>query len=189
MAGGPNLDEARARRYAENSLTHFHWLVGEGLRYKNSYIAEHIVEPMTDDCLIRSGSEETWPFSPQAKPCPRGHTPEFMGMGAGCYLMDVLTRRVEQRISHTCRISEATWDCGPSTPDPVSPSAMKRTLPSLPPAPSPPTSALRPQALTANTMSSASIRKPSIRAIPQPRRNRETQFHFGGDQMTRTAAA
>ena len=96
MAGGPNVDEARARRYAENSLAHFHWLLEQGVRYKYSFIPERIVEPMTDDCLIWSGSEEAWPFSQQAKPCPRGHTPEFMGMGAGRYLMDVLTERVEQ---------------------------------------------------------------------------------------------
>ena len=96
MAGGPNVDEARARRYAENSLAHFHWLLEQGVRYKYSFIPERIVEPMTDDCLIWSGSEEAWPFSQQAKPCPRGHTPEFMGMGAGRYLMDVLAERVEQ---------------------------------------------------------------------------------------------
>jgi 3-oxo-5alpha-steroid 4-dehydrogenase len=96
MAGGPDADEARVRRYAENSLAHFEWLVAQGLRYKNSYIAERIIEPVTDDCLIWSGSEEAWPFAEKAKPCPRGHTPQFIGMGAGRYLMDVLAARVAE---------------------------------------------------------------------------------------------
>lgn len=96
MAGGPDADEARVRRYAENSLAHFDWLVAQGLKYKNSYIAERIVEPMTDDCLIWSGSEEAWPFVEKAKPCPRGHTPQFNGMGAGRYVMDVLAARVAE---------------------------------------------------------------------------------------------
>src|SRR3546814_12237863 len=29
-----------------------------------------------------------------AKPCPRGHTPQWMGLGGGKYLMDVLAKRV-----------------------------------------------------------------------------------------------
>lgn len=95
--GGPNADAARCRAYAENSLAHFEWLVAQGVNYKNSFIPERIVEPMTDDCLIWSGSEEAWPFVEKAKPCPRGHTPQFMGMGAGRMLMDVLAARVAGR--------------------------------------------------------------------------------------------
>jgi succinate dehydrogenase/fumarate reductase flavoprotein subunit len=94
LAGGPNADEAKVRLYADNSLRHFDWLVGQGVQYKNSFIPQRIVEPTTDDCLIWSGSEEAWPFVEQARPCPRGHTPQFMGMGGGRYLMDVLTQRV-----------------------------------------------------------------------------------------------
>jgi len=96
MAGGPNADEAKVRLYAENSLAHFDWMQAQGVVYKNSYIAEKIVEPHTDDCLIWSGSEEAWPFSEGAKPCPRGHTPQFMGAGAGRYIMDKLTERVNE---------------------------------------------------------------------------------------------
>ncbi len=65
-----------------------------GIAYKNSFVPQRIVEPMTDDCLIWSSSEEAWPFREKAKPCPRGHTPQFMGMGAGRYIMDVLAARV-----------------------------------------------------------------------------------------------
>jgi succinate dehydrogenase/fumarate reductase flavoprotein subunit len=94
MAGGPNADQERVRAYAEGSLGHFEWLVAQGVRFKNSFIAQRIVEPSTDDCLIWSGSEEAWPFVEQAKPCPRGHVPQWMGMGGGKYLMDRLAERV-----------------------------------------------------------------------------------------------
>jgi succinate dehydrogenase/fumarate reductase flavoprotein subunit len=96
MAGGPNADEAKVRLYADNSLSHYEWLVAQGVKYKNSFIKERIVEPTTDDCLIWSGSEEAWPFVEQARPCPRGHTPQWMGMGGGRYLMDVFTQRVNE---------------------------------------------------------------------------------------------
>ncbi len=94
MAGGPNADTAKARLYAEGSLAHFHWLCSQGVKYKSSYIPEKIVEPTTDDCLIWSGSEAAWPFAQEAKPCPRGHCPQFVGMGGGKYVMDVLAQRV-----------------------------------------------------------------------------------------------
>lgn len=94
MAGGPNADAAKVRLYADLSRAHFDWLLAQGVEYKNSFIPQRIVEPDTDDCLIWSGSEEAWPFCEQAKPCPRGHTPKFMGMGAGRYLMDKLAARV-----------------------------------------------------------------------------------------------
>lgn len=94
MAGGPDADAAKCRLYAEHGLAHFEWLVAQGVVYKNSFIPQRIVEPFTDDCLIWSGSEEAWPFRERAKPCPRGHTPQWMGLGGGKYLMDVLAARV-----------------------------------------------------------------------------------------------
>lgn len=97
MAGGPDADTAKARAYAEGSLKHFEWLIEQGLVYKNSYIPQRIVEPFTDDCLIWSGSEEAWPFCETAKPCPRGHTPQREGIGAGGrFMMDVFAARVAE---------------------------------------------------------------------------------------------
>lgn len=96
LAGGPNADADKVRSYADNSLAHFEWLQAQGVQYKNSFIPQRIVEPVTDDCLIWSGSEEAWPFVEQAKPCPRGHTPQWLGMGGGRYLMDVLAQRVAE---------------------------------------------------------------------------------------------
>jgi succinate dehydrogenase/fumarate reductase flavoprotein subunit len=95
MAGGPNADAERVRIYADRSLDHFHWLVSQGVEYKNSYIAERCIEPSTDDCLIWSGSEEAWPFVDAAAPAPRGHCPKFPGMGGGRYVMDVLAGRAQ----------------------------------------------------------------------------------------------
>ncbi|MGD9598386.1 MAG: FAD-dependent oxidoreductase [Steroidobacteraceae bacterium] len=91
---GPNADAAKVRLYADESLAHYHWLTAQGVEYKSSYIAERCVEPLTDDCLIWSGSEEAWPFAQRAKPAPRGHVPKFVGLGAGRYVMDVLAKRV-----------------------------------------------------------------------------------------------
>lgn len=97
MAGGPDADAAKVRLYADHSLAHFEWLVAQGLVYKNSFVPQRIVEPFTDDCLIWSGSEEAWPFCETAKPCPRGHTPQREGIGAGGrYLMDALAARVDE---------------------------------------------------------------------------------------------
>ena len=94
MAGGPDADEAKVRLYADSSCAHHDWLVEQGLVYKNTYLPERMMEPETDDCLIWSGSEEAWPFVANAKPCPRGHTPQFTGWGGGRMLMDVLAARV-----------------------------------------------------------------------------------------------
>ena len=96
MAGGPNVDAAKVRLYADNALANFEWLQTHGVEYKNSFIPERIVEPTTDDCLIWSGSEEAYPFVEKAKPCPRGHTPKWMGFGGGRYLMDKLTESVNR---------------------------------------------------------------------------------------------
>jgi succinate dehydrogenase/fumarate reductase flavoprotein subunit len=96
MASGENVDEAKARAYAQGSLSHFHWLCAQGVQYKNSYIPGKIVEPATDDCLIWSGSEAAWPFVNEARPCPRGHCPQFSGLGGGKHLMDALASRVRE---------------------------------------------------------------------------------------------
>ena len=96
MAGGPDADEAKVRLYVERSLEHFGWMVKQGIPFKNSYIPERILEPETDDCLVWSGSEDAWPFSAQAKPCPRGFMPQWPGGGTGRQMMDVLAARVTE---------------------------------------------------------------------------------------------
>ncbi|WP_152223427.1 FAD-dependent oxidoreductase [Pseudomonas sp. SCB32] len=107
LAGGPDADEAKARLYADNSLDHYHWLVAQGVPYKNTFLPQKMVEPATDDCLIWSGSEEAWPFAAEAKPCPRGHTPQWEGWGGGRLLMDILAARVVElgvEVSYDSRV-------------------------------------------------------------------------------------
>ncbi|QDX81673.1 flavoprotein [Denitratisoma sp. DHT3] len=95
MAGGPGADEARVRRYAENAVAHFHWLEAQGVPFKGTYLPGKWLEPMTDDTLVWSGSEAAWPFAQQAKPAPRGHAAQMVGMGAGRTIMERLTAKVE----------------------------------------------------------------------------------------------
>lgn len=96
MAGGPDADAAKVRLYVDRSLEHFGWMQQQGIPFKNSYIPERILEPETDDCLVWSGSEEAWPFSTHAKPCPRGFMPQWPGGGTGKQMMDVLATRVAE---------------------------------------------------------------------------------------------
>jgi len=96
MAGGPGVDEARVRLYAENAADHLEWLVKQGVPYKNSFLPGKWLEPTTDDTLVYSGSECAWPFSEKATPCPRGHAAQMDGWGAGKKLMDCLVSRAEE---------------------------------------------------------------------------------------------
>ncbi|MCK0508191.1 FAD-dependent oxidoreductase [Aromatoleum anaerobium] len=95
MAGGPGADEARVRVYAENAEAHFRWLQEQGVPYKGSYLPGKWLEPLTDDTLVWSGSEQAWPFSAAAKPAPRGHTAQHDGWSAGKVLMEKLCGRAE----------------------------------------------------------------------------------------------
>lgn len=96
LAGGPNVDEARVRLYAENALAHYEWLVAQGIPFKGTFHASRTVEPLTDDTLVWSGSEAAWPFCEQAKPAPRGHAAQKKGMGAGKIIMERLAERVAE---------------------------------------------------------------------------------------------
>jgi 3-oxo-5alpha-steroid 4-dehydrogenase len=96
MAGGPGADEARVRLYAENAVAHYHWLNGQGIPFKGTYLPGKWLEPTTDDTLIWSGSESAWPFAQQARPAPRGHAAQMEGWGAGKLIMEKLSARVMQ---------------------------------------------------------------------------------------------
>jgi 3-oxo-5alpha-steroid 4-dehydrogenase len=93
MAGGPDADEERVRLYAEGALGHFDWLEAQGVPYRRTHIPGKPVMPGTGDCLILSGSEEAWPFSETAKPCPRGHLPDAVGETGGFTLLEALSKR------------------------------------------------------------------------------------------------
>ncbi|MBP9713718.1 MAG: FAD-dependent oxidoreductase [Sterolibacterium sp.] len=101
MAGGPGADAERVRLYAENALSHYEWLVAQGVPFKGTFHPARTAEPLTDDTLVWSGSESAWPFCEHARPAPRGHAVQKKGMGAGKVAMQKLVERIvtEPRIS------------------------------------------------------------------------------------------
>ncbi|MDX2274558.1 MAG: FAD-dependent oxidoreductase [Hyphomonadaceae bacterium] len=93
MAGGPDADAAKVSLYAKESLAHYAWMKQQGVPYKGTYLPGKIIEPVTDDTLIWSGSEEAWPFYEKSKPAPRGHVVQWEGWGGGRKLVDILDAR------------------------------------------------------------------------------------------------
>lgn len=85
-ACGPGADEAKVRRYCDDSVAHYHWLVDHGVPFKAEFCPEPNREPVTDAALLYSGGEDTWPFRELATPAPRGHCPQFPDT-AGGFLM------------------------------------------------------------------------------------------------------
>jgi len=96
-AQGELADEEKIRSYCDNSVEHFDWLVSMGAKYKNSEYKERAIMAVTDDCLLYTGNEKSYPFREIAKPCPRGHNLEVEGDNGGPMLMGVLTENVEKR--------------------------------------------------------------------------------------------
>ncbi len=94
---GPTADEAKVRNYCENSLAHYQWMVDKGAVYKHSFHDRRAIIPMTDDGLLYSGNEKTWPYSEQATPCPRGHALEIEGDNGGPLLWKIISEQVQKR--------------------------------------------------------------------------------------------
>lgn len=105
MQHAPQGDETKIRAYAEGAAKHFDWLVEQGVPFKESFLDERVVEPMTDDCLIYSGNEKAWPEVDHCKPVPRGHAVQLEGMGAGAVLMQHLEQAALAAGAH------AYYDC------------------------------------------------------------------------------
>lgn len=95
-ACGPAPDEAKVRIFCDDSVAHFHWLVEQGVPFKESFYPEPSMEAPTDDCLVFTGGEDTHPFSELAKPAARGHKPRTEG-AAGAFLMQRLVAAVLAR--------------------------------------------------------------------------------------------
>ena len=70
---GEEPDEAKIARYCEGSVAHFEWVKEQGVPYKETYYPGISGEPPTDDGLVYSGAETTFPFCDIARPAPRGH--------------------------------------------------------------------------------------------------------------------
>lgn len=88
-ACGPGVDEAKTRRYCEDSVAHHDWLVDHGVEFSPEFHAEPDIQPPTDAGLVYTGGEDTWPFSVIARPAPRGHHAKFPNESGG-YLMERL---------------------------------------------------------------------------------------------------
>lgn len=82
-ATGPGTDEAKVSLYCDASVDHFQWLVDCGVPFKASFYERPCWEPPTDDGLVYSGGENTWPFVDIAPPAPRAHIPQMSGKQPG----------------------------------------------------------------------------------------------------------
>jgi succinate dehydrogenase/fumarate reductase flavoprotein subunit len=93
---GPGADEQKLRVYCERSVEHYHWITGQGVPFKPTFLPVEVgTDPYTDDGLSYTGSELAWPFREIARPAPRGHTAQQVGENAGQLMMDILLRNVE----------------------------------------------------------------------------------------------
>jgi 3-oxo-5alpha-steroid 4-dehydrogenase len=85
---GPEPDEARIRRYCEESAAHYDWLVELGVPFKAEFYPERMLAP-GEEGLTYSGNELVHPFRDEAVPAPRAHMPQKEGQ-AGAFLMQTL---------------------------------------------------------------------------------------------------
>ncbi len=91
-AGGPHPPLDKVRLYCEESVSHFDWLVAQGIPYARKF-TEAKGLPMGDESLYYSGTELAWPARELARPAPRGHVPGVPGMNGGRSLMRALLDR------------------------------------------------------------------------------------------------
>jgi 3-oxo-5alpha-steroid 4-dehydrogenase len=95
MTNTPEPDEAKIRLYCDESVSHFDWLVAQGVPFSDGYYALKTDEPPTTDCLFWSGNEKAWPISDAARPVPRGHVVEKESEG-GALLVQRLVAGAEK---------------------------------------------------------------------------------------------
>jgi succinate dehydrogenase/fumarate reductase flavoprotein subunit len=112
LAAGSQADPERVRLYCEGSLEHFEWFRSLGVEYKESFYADKVTHPLTDDCLLYTGNELAYPFADQAPPAPRGHKPAREGE-AGGYLMECVIRATHEAgaaVLNDCRAERLVQD-------------------------------------------------------------------------------
>jgi 3-oxo-5alpha-steroid 4-dehydrogenase len=115
MANTPAPEEEKIRRYCEDSVAHFNWLVAQGVPFNDGFYQKKHYEQPTDECLIWSGNEKAWPFSDQATPAPRGHKVEKIGSEGGGLVMKKLTARAQDigvRFTHDASVRNLVCDAG-----------------------------------------------------------------------------
>ncbi|MFI5781374.1 FAD-dependent oxidoreductase [Nocardia sp. NPDC051570] len=115
---GPGVDEAKIHDYCQGSVEHFHWLVAQGVPFKEEFWGEPGWEPPHDQGLMYSGGENAAPFNTIATPAPRGHLPQMQNKvigekGGGYMLMKPLTDTAESlgvRAEYDLRIQRLITD-------------------------------------------------------------------------------
>jgi succinate dehydrogenase/fumarate reductase flavoprotein subunit len=95
MANTPEPEEEKIRLYCDSSVSHFNWLLEQGVPFNDGFYKKKHYEQPTDECLIWSGNEKVWPISEKAKPAPRGHKVEKEGSEGGGLVMKKLTAQAE----------------------------------------------------------------------------------------------
>ena len=101
MANGPQASAEKTRRYCEESVEHFDWLVEQGIPFKDSEYPHRAMMALTDDCLLFTGSEKAWPFRDQIPPAPRGHNLYVEGDNGGPLFMKIMAESVAKRAIET----------------------------------------------------------------------------------------
>ncbi|MFI9509349.1 FAD-dependent oxidoreductase [Nocardia sp. NPDC052566] len=88
---GPGVDKAKIADYCRGSVEHYHWLVANGVPFREAFWGEPGWEPPHDEGLMYSGGENAAPFNQLAKPAPRGHVPRYadkrIGRKSGGYML------------------------------------------------------------------------------------------------------
>ncbi len=68
---GPQADPVKTRAYAEGGAAHLDWLMSLGVPFKMSECRDRAMMVLTDDCLLYTGNEKSWPFVERYPPAPR----------------------------------------------------------------------------------------------------------------------
>jgi len=104
-ACGPAADVEKIECFCRGSVEHFHWLVEQGVPFKHSFYPEPNMESPTDDCLVFTGGEDTWPFNDFTPRVARGHKPQHTA-AAGNFLMQRLEAAVRGRgVTVECNVT------------------------------------------------------------------------------------
>ncbi len=115
---GPGADAAKIHDYCQGSVEHYHWLVAQGVPFKEEFWGEPGWEPPADQGLMYSGGENSAPLNTIATPAPRGHLPQMQNKvtgekGGGYMLMKPLTDTAESlgvRAEYDIRIQRLIVD-------------------------------------------------------------------------------
>ncbi len=96
-AVSPDPEPDKIRAYCADSVEHFNWLEGLGLKFERSYFPEKaIIQPNTEG-LMFTGNEKVWPFKDIAKPAPRGHkVPKPGDTGGASMVIDFLQEELDR---------------------------------------------------------------------------------------------